>query len=354
MKRIKLYMFATMILSMFFGQAIGAPVITNISGEIIDNAKIQIKGINFGIKDPVKPIIWADFENGSINPTDLGRYTSWNDISRLEITGLNQYAGSKYSAVGEWNSVIGNRAFSFRIDKSYWTKIYHYQKRYFSFDATGNQKFWRLWPESKTNNFLAIFKTTSAMCYNEIEGYVGGNVGGYQGKPYEKNKWNIEEFVWQYEGGSGLDMDGVNRSRGTGIWDYTRNGIKIQHRENVVNGEKSHKELRTDNFTDTNYLPPDGSKVYMDDIYIDDTYSRVMIGNDPSMDKSTHREIQIPVEWSNDSITIITNQGLFIEGDTVYLFVVDADGNVNAEGYQIKIAGETAGGPSAPANLRIE
>ena len=58
-------------------------------------------------------------------------------------------------------------------------QIYHYQKRLLTFNTTNNQKAWRLWPVSGSNDFVAIWRKDSGQAYNEIEAYVGGVIGSY-------------------------------------------------------------------------------------------------------------------------------------------------------------------------------
>jgi gamma-glutamyltranspeptidase len=88
--------------------------------------------------------------------------------------------------------------------------------------------------------------------------------------------------------------------------------------------------------------------VYTDDTYIDTTRARVEIGNAPTWAQSNVREIQIPSAWSNSSITITINQGAFSNGDTVYLYVVDSNGNVNSNGYPVTIGGISSTNPPSP------
>ena len=96
-----------------------------------------------------------------------------------------------------------------------------------------------------------------------------------------------------------------------------------------------------------------GEKAYFDDIYIQvGTKARVEIGNNPIFTSCTHREIQFPTAWSDSSIAITFNKGSFVENDTVYLFVADANGNVNSQGYPVTIQKAVAP-PSPPKGLRI-
>lgn len=317
------------------------PVITGVSGALKQEATITITGSGFGQKDPAPPLIWADFEDGTMNPSKLGQRKSWSapaSSSRFVLTTSNQTPNSHYSVVGNYTPLI--RSFSFEVSKGPedggWTRIYNYQKRFYDFDATGNQQFWRLSSgESSAAVFVGGWLIGEGRCYSTGEGYMGGMRGSYQGTPYEKDQWLTEEFIWQFEGGTGRNLDGTRGPGGTGMWDYTRNGRRVQHRENVYNGAIHPSRLVTDNYIAAEAPPPPGSKVFMDDIYIDDTYARVIVGNAPTLGRSNVREIQIPSAWSDTSITVTVNQGSFSDLEHVYLYVFDMNGAVNNEGYPL-------------------
>jgi hypothetical protein len=85
----------------------------------------------------------------------------------------------------------------------------------------------------------------------------------------------------------------------------------------------------------------------MDDIYVQDTRARVEIGNASTWSACTQREIQKPTSWSNGTISFTLNQGTFRSGQQVYLYVVDASGQVNAAGYPMVIgSGQVATAPT--------
>jgi hypothetical protein len=102
----------------------------------------------------------------------------------------------------------------------------------------------------------------------------------------------------------------------------------------------------------------------MDDFYIQrGTLARVEIGDRSSWKSCTWREIQKPSAWSNSSITIQLNRGSFQQGQTAYLYVVDANGTVNSQGYPFTVGGGGSGGstppppsndpPSPPTGLKV-
>jgi hypothetical protein len=97
--------------------------------------------------------------------------------------------------------------------------------------------------------------------------------------------------------------------------------------------------------------------VYFDDIYIQTgTQARVEIGDSATWAGCKHREIQKPSAWSDTAITITLNKGSFKDGDCAFLYVVDANGNVNSNGYKLSGGAACTGGtssPSAPTGLHI-
>jgi len=91
------------------------------------------------------------------------------------------------------------------------------------------------------------------------------------------------------------------------------------------------------------YHTNDNAWTYLDDIYIDNTMSRVMLANNQRYERATIVEPQIPSHWDNTSITVQVNLGRFPDAGTAYLFVFDADNVHNSIGYPITINGMTHG-----------
>jgi len=82
---------------------------------------------------------------------------------------------------------------------------------------------------------------------------------------------------------------------------------------------------------------------YYDDIYLatgDYARARVEIGDSSSYANCTKLDIFTPTSWSATSITATARITQFGTGDTAYLFVVDADGNVS-DGYEVTVSGES-------------
>ncbi len=124
--------------------------------------------------------------------------------------------------------------------------------------------------------------------------------------------------------------------------------VKVSSESNIMtyySGERRHQWFLWQNYRGNGLS---SLRVFLDDIYVQPgTQARVEIGDDENWADCSWREIQIPTAWSSDTVVFQVNKGSFKDGDTAYLFVVDADGNASS-GHAIII-----GGPASPLNLRI-
>ncbi|NTW27419.1 MAG: hypothetical protein HGA36_03775 [Candidatus Moranbacteria bacterium] len=104
-----------------------------------------------------------------------------------------------------------------------------------------------------------------------------------------------------------------------------------------------------------NPWPSSTTKVFLDALYIDNSFARVEIGDNAVYENCTHREIQPTTTWdaSGNIILANINKGSFADGAGAYLFVIDEDGTPSA-GFPITFA--TSGdviAPSAPSGLGV-
>ena len=76
---------------------------------------------------------------------------------------------------------------------------------------------------------------------------------------------------------------------------------------------------------------------YFDDIYIDTTWSRVVLADNADYDLATIVEPQIPSAWSSSSITATMNLGQLPDSGTAYMFVFDVNDVHNAIGYPVTV-----------------
>ena len=74
---------------------------------------------------------------------------------------------------------------------------------------------------------------------------------------------------------------------------------------------------------------------HLDDIYIDNTLQRVLIGDASSFNSLKHTELQRPVSWTDNEVKFELTKGAIKNIDTSYVYIIDPTGNANQTGYLI-------------------
>lgn len=313
-----------------------APAVQGISGQIGPKATITIQGTGFGTKTNAKPLYWADFENG-LNPTALGRKATWDSVERTPEWTTVRAAGGTHSI--RWDLGIAtttNNNPGLTLKNISASRLYIYAKRYHTRVTANNSKIYRFWYSDNwpTNNWY-----WGAPASGGGLAYANTDVRTLYYTLPPAGQWNTEETLYQDSTGPGA-ANGIIAQYLNGV---LRSEAGVDHNYILRNGTYPNSY---NNFAIENYCDgfPTGSWVYYDDIYMDDSWARVMIGNAPTFAASTQREIQIPSAWSDTSITVQLNQGALSGFDKAYLYVFDANGNVNSAGYPL-----CSNCPSAPS-----
>lgn len=84
---------------------------------------------------------------------------------------------------------------------------------------------------------------------------------------------------------------------------------------------------------------------YYGDVYIDTTQARIEICDTPTWAARTHCELQPATAWADGQVEANFNLGSFINGQTVYFYVVDSSGLVNSIGTKFTIGGASLAAP---------
>ena len=347
MKRILVYVIALLLIQVYSAGA--APSVSTISGAFFEGSSVSISGSNFGTKSVAAPVKWDNFNDG----------TNGNQLSKAKWPAQTALGGSTYptysNSVLRTNDVMsvktvmdgGEYSCAFGYDgtgKRYWYISYW---RYDIAGTPSNYKHFRIYGNGSGNCPMAVYTELSAetsifgVGKEPDENDAGtttwtGNVG-------LRKVWTREEFY--IDAGTRGNSDGSAKFWRDAVllnsFSFTQAALKAGY-----SGELS--IARINNY----WAGSGGITSYFSEAYIDNTQARVEIGNASTWNSCTHREIQIPTAWSDYSITITFNTGSFVENNTVYLFVVDANGNVNSEGYPVTIQ-KAVTPPLAPKGLRI-
>jgi len=330
----------------------GAPVITGVSGTVSDGNLIIITGLDFGVKSPAMPQKWTKFEEGIDGDSLPAHDSDWIEYDGGSPPHYAAYSSSeKHSgSLSAYNDPVARGKFSTcyyslssqsdEVFVSYWFKAvstvvgspdgYMVGKQFRIGDSTYSTNPPYSGPGAKLSDYRANEETGPWLFYNPGDGGIPENEWKRVNIPW--NKWTYIEFYIKLSDPPGTangqvyakwcDGDNCGEQKFTNV--ITRKSGYSFQLDSVWLG------LAADNFNSDVF----DLQVYTDDIYIDNTQSRVVMGDLSTFSTCKHKEIQIPSAWSDTSITITVNQGSFNDGDTAYLFVVDSNGDIS-NGYQI-------------------
>jgi hypothetical protein len=308
-----------------------APGITSI--EVIDDTAgtIDISGSDFGThadngSGVYMPRLWDNFESGNFdNWMFRVGGTSW------EISSDYSRADSNYSAHKLNVTPLDSMQIRPASRSEYYTSFWMYLSS--GTNWRNNNKYFRAGDTATKKNLVWHTNLNSRRTQTTLEYAVGGTKVDYgsQSTAALQGSWNFVEVMW------GLPVLG-----------NSNNYAQVYVNGKLVNelSDENGLWLQNEEMTKSPYISLGtwfsreygiGGGWYYDDVYIDYTLARVVLGNAPDYSNCTHLEMQLPRTWSDESIRIDINKGSFEEDDTVYLFVIDED-NTPSAGYPVDLA----------------
>jgi hypothetical protein len=330
------------------------PAVSSVSGSISNNQTVVISGSAFGAKASVAPLVWEDFNDGSLDPnlvTRAGAVAFNTDNLRHAFSTRN--ARSNYKASGYYFGYDATTAPKWFVQ--YWIKLasnWHFGNSTFDAgdDGLANIKFFRMFPGG-SRTYSNVGYSTHGFRGGEVLRFVENGAQTYIGTSahdwFTPGTWHSVQVEYgensaagQANGSMKLWVDGVLRDSATNlVTNDVSDGAAVNKRPYIIG------------FYDS-WGPSDANVAnmyaYYGDIYVDSSWSRVELGNAPTYNACTHREMMVPTAWGAGAISARVQQGSFTNGQAAYIYVVDATGKVNANGYRVTIGG-TGGTPPAPA-----
>lgn len=303
-----------------------------------------ITGGGFGTEGATN-VTFDNFSDGVANTA--ATVGAWQQLEGLSIASESRHNGSAYAAhhnfiAGATAGVQGlNSVLSRKWFVQYWLKLNDFDWGTGQFGSNSqhlsNVKFLRFWnPEgSATENFFTALGNggldESSFSRNE-------NVPTMSTDYFSLKKSSLTNDVWhclQFE-----FVDSSAPGEADGAFKCWFNGTLIETRAAFVGRTDTRlKRLIHAGFYNA-WGPNTGAgetsrtpnNFYMTDVYVVPSLSRVEIGDNAVHGSCTHHEVQIPTAWSDTSITVTPYFGTFAAGASVYLFVVDENGNAS-DGY---------------------
>ena len=348
--------------------AAAAPVVSNVSGVLDHKGSITITGSGFGAKSKAAPLVYDDASGSSILqlwdgawPSTAGEY---NTVYRAPIRniGLPHSHDVRYIAGAHATNQTATSGYNVTVFKSLATKpAYLYLSWYQRADDA--------WHFGGDNNFKTFDYSEGNNPYAQQSWYTA------YGPPHPDSATDGAQWVVETDTGlTNPDRNGHNAWWGTGVnpmagkWSKIEMAIKISSQSDgyLYVWENGKKVVNYAGTTDTfsgsartiaigGYARMQGYTSnwrYYDDIYVDTTLARVVLADKPTLSDASIVEVQIPSAWSDSSIAATVNLGKFTQGQTAYLFVVDASGAASTTGVAVT-AGGTAIAPNPPSSVDV-
>jgi len=332
------------------------PKINSINDKVKHNESFIITGVNFGLKATSEPIKFETFEGFGEGDNLRDNSTWWNTRENLAQVDISSKKSRSVNSLLSGEAYVSNNG-----APEFWKKEVG-----FSDTRKAYVNFWfnparvQGWNANENGSQFKTFKLLGNVSDSGIGSYPGYEFfvweyddpqviqytvhNGVISPTYtDYFEQNCVEFgdVW-YNYALQMDFGDIGEVNGDiKLW-LSRNGMSYNTVKNENPrlqdvGEPIMDYVYFHNYLDVN-SDSDGifnTTWYYDDIYIDNSWARVEIGDNPIYEDCTHREIQYINSWSNESINVIFNQGSFNDSEDMYLFIVNEEGIVNYEGYKI-------------------
>ena len=321
------------------------PSISSITGTFVSGEAVTINGEGFGSHADYGGngnFLCARWETWEGNNFDgIEGYGAWNAYN-VSISSDNQRTNSSYSLKRSSPDGVAWAQISNQNHEGTYTAFWYRPSLMYTLSGGSTQeKVNRVYSAGSSTYSNYYFKIAPAgedlqvMWNHEKTGTLSTNL-----KSISKGTWHFFEcWVLRDAGSNGVDqvwVDGTRYVNWTNIDSY--NGALDDYAGNYNFG---------------NYFSGSQPGTYsqIDDIYISHSLARVIVGNASIYSNCTNWAIQPPISWTASSIQIKINQGSFSDGETVYIFVVDGDGNVSNAYGPITVSSSSGEDILAPTTL---
>lgn len=356
-----------------FSKTQGAPYVSSVTDSIFDGGNAVISGAGFGSNN--LDFEWLGGASGTIESgADGGVFNKSGWLVPIDSSSAYSPRYSTTKAHSHNKSIMSSWP-----DSNHYTSHYVYDTGgavgtlyaswwvYFDHvDSAGQWKQWRVRPDNSVGDvdgeiYRNNWYSDTAGCtqaqvylfcdYSDYTVCYPTSNGGLRWTTCEpRDSWyRVELYI--------KESSDVDVRDGSFVWRVHNQSNTINTLQNwngtIITRETGGSQMRYIVFQNYwgNISSGTGTKekVYIDDIFIQTgTQARVEIGDAANFDNCVQREIQVPITWSDTSITVTVNRGSFDPCQTYYLYIVDENGSVNADGFPIKIVTGAVEQPCPP------
>jgi hypothetical protein len=327
----------------FSVQSWAAPTVSSVSGTFGYEQAIYVSGSDFGTKIRNKPFFYGDWQDGSIIGDPVASNSSTIGIQNYTIVtdNSNMRWGNGYIVKSNWtrDGTATGRSATLNLDVT-------------TYGAGGSKMYvagWRKWVNGDTNgNWKLLRKFSPGGAGTYPNGYIGngdiantgnwswnlenqGNINGgtqkYGSYSVPTSTYRLEEYFFKHNtpGGTQNGSIDIRLNNSTVVSDSS---FAFDYAS--LTGPIRHVYFQDTKTAISNPDPGASMASYISELYIDDSWNRVVIGNASTYSACTQLEIQPFTFWSNTSITVRLRPGAFANATGKFLFVVDNDNNASS------------------------
>jgi hypothetical protein len=330
--------------------AFASPSITGVAGGLSAGQTVTITGSGFGSKPQAQPVLWDNFENGTIGkqiqnvPAAIGHWDTGAGSENVTYTDAKAHTGkmaARHDFIKPYIASLSKNMTFTRLYMDFWMVVDYVDIK------SRNFKPWRLYGDNDNYQLDYLWMCNNANALGRVQANAHLEVGSWGGPQYSNGGWMHMQLVYN-ESSPGQADGTVRHFINSQVAGLDSGAVLTQ------NVPAHFDQIRIGHYWDQ---PSDqscpangGALVYVDDVYIDTSWARVELGDAPTYAASTHREIQVASSWADGSVSVNFNPGTFVAGSTTYLFVTDAN-NITSPGIPVKIIGGVA--PEPPNSLSV-
>ncbi len=337
------------------GQSVAQPQIEYMTGSVTDGSSVTLQGELFGQKVPAAPLRYDNFQNGTIG----GALPTQSEGGWYYQAGTRQPAYSNarqrladdmcvlqdYSE--DYNKTIG--LFRTDVDTLYitgWTYRDDYAGTAMNSE---NQKLWGNWGKFNVETGYGMPQCRVDTYFANGSGHMYAQDGNQDVMFNQSTNASMLDQWFRLERFMAMGTPSGNNGH-----TFVKANLQTlaEYRGSLyTTGEPYDYWVLGHYFSRTN-----GAllRVYWSELYVDNTLARIEMGNAPTWNACTHREIQIPSAWGQDTVTFTVNQGTFLDGESVFLFVVD-ENDEPSPGFEVIVAGGSdEDGPGQPSTVLLQ
>lgn len=350
-----LWAFATQVMS----TAYASPAITGVTGTFSDGQTVTLSGSGFGSNIAVgtSNIEFVGGANGPIESGTVGSTFTRNNWSIMTDWGGNiVYSNnsvpyrSKVLQMTSGSSVI-EAPLSYKLPSAVPSGDHIYVSWWENTTWTGNGQY-KILRFSPTNTVIDSIGQQDVYFFHNNPGGVTFGIDGGPYALYPSFSPAFPQSTW-----TRTDVDITTSSSNTGTITTTKYtpGSSLQS-TSATQYTTQASGVSWNYIIWQNYFGTDGvgtmtaGDVWLDDLFIQHgSPARVELCDSSTWSSRQTCMIQPPTLWGN-TISVTLNQGIFANGSTAYLYVIDANGNVS-NGQKITFVSSTTSVPQPPTNL---